>query len=127
MKRTRSPFALEAGIFSVLAHTARLHILQLMREGEVCVCHIQAVLGQRQAYISQHLIALRQAGLVRSRRDGLRVYYRVTDPRILAVLDSVQGLAWPQAKRLRRPPTRWTLAPPQGRCKCPQCASTPPC
>jgi len=121
MKQTQIPYALEADVFSVLAHPARLQILELLRGGEVCVCHIQATLGRRQAYISQHLIALRQAGLVTSRKDGLRVYYQVSDPRIFAVLDSMQRMAYRPGKQRGRSPIKLMLAPPRGRCNCPQC------
>ena len=124
MKQTQIPYALEADVFSVLAHPARLQILELLRAGEVCVCHIQATLGRRQAYISQHLIALRQAGLVTSRKDGLRVYYQVSDPRIFAVLDSMQRMAYGPGKQGERSRIRLTLVPPRGRCKCPQCEAS---
>lgn len=124
MKQTQIPYALEADVFSVLAHPARLQILELLRAGEVCVCHIQAVLGQRQAYISQHLLALRRAGLVTSRKDGLRVYYQVSDPRIFAVLDSMQRMAYGPGKQGERSRIKLTLVPPRGRCKCPQCESS---
>ena len=48
-------YTLEAETLQALAHPARLEILELLRDGEACVCHIQAMLDQRQAYISQHL------------------------------------------------------------------------
>jgi DNA-binding transcriptional ArsR family regulator len=50
--------------FKALAHPVRLQILDMLRSGEVCVCHMEAVLGKRQAYISQQLMVLRDAGLV---------------------------------------------------------------
>ena len=123
MDQTQTWHTLEAGLFAILAHPARLQILELLRGGEVCVCHIQATLGQRQAYISQHLIALRRAGLVTSRKDGLRVYYQVSDPQIFTVLDNAQKLAHGPGKRLGRSPIKLTLTPPRGRCNCPQCMS----
>jgi len=126
MKQIQIPYALEADVFSVLAHPARLQILELLRAGEVCVCHIQATLGRRQAYISQHLIALRQAELVTSRKDGLRVYYQVCDPQIFTVLDNAQKLSHASGKWLGRSPIKLALAPPRGRCKCPQCMSASP-
>ncbi|MEW6406696.1 MAG: permease [Chloroflexota bacterium] len=46
----------------ILMHPARLGILDLLREGEACVCHMEAVFGYRQAYISQQLMVLRDAG-----------------------------------------------------------------
>jgi ArsR family transcriptional regulator len=68
-----------AQVFQILSHPARLQILDILRQGEECVCHIQSVLGKRQAYVSQQLMVLRDAGLVDSRRDGLRVFYWLTD------------------------------------------------
>ena len=79
MKSTPTPYDLTTKVFNALAHPSRLEILDLLREGEACVCHIQAMLDQRQAFISQHLNVLRNAGLVSSRKDGLRVYYQVSD------------------------------------------------
>lgn len=78
-------------IFKGLAHPTRLQILDLLREGEMCVCHIEATLGKRQAYVSQQLMTLREAGLVDSRRDGLQVYYRLTYPHITELLNITLG------------------------------------
>ena len=79
-------------IFKSLAHPARLQILDLLRSGEVCVCHIEAALNKRQAYVSQQLMALREAGLVDSRRDGLKVYYRIVNLSILELLNLMLGV-----------------------------------
>jgi DNA-binding transcriptional ArsR family regulator len=68
-------------------HPARLEILDILRDGEHCVCHIEAALGYRQAYISQQLSVLREAGLVQDRRDGWNVHYRVVQPQVFALLD----------------------------------------
>ncbi len=76
-----------------LAHPVRLHILDILRQGEVCVCHIEAALDKRQAYVSQQLMVLREAGLVASRRDGLRVFYRLADPLAADLLDAALGAA----------------------------------
>jgi len=79
----------EAHLLSVLAHPLRLQILDLLRSEEACVCDLQAALHQRQAYVSQHLMALRDASLVTCRKEGLRVYYQLRDPKILSVLDAL--------------------------------------
>ena len=68
-----------AARFKALAHPVRLQILDMLRGGELCVCHMETALGKRQAYISQQLMVLRDAGLVESRKEGLSVYYRLTD------------------------------------------------
>lgn len=86
------PFEAQAQFFKVLAHPARLAILAILRDGEECVCHMEAYLGLRQAYISQQLAVLRESGLVQDRRDGWNIFYRVTDPRVFEVLDSVQRI-----------------------------------
>ncbi len=73
-------------------HPTRLAIFDLLRDGEQCVCHMEAVLGQRQAHISQHLMLLRDAGLVSDRRDGWNIFYRVIRPEIFTVLDAMNLL-----------------------------------
>jgi len=88
-----SPYSELADWFGALSHPVRLQILDMLRGGEVCVCHIEAALNKRQAYISQQLMELRQAGLVSSRKDGLQVYYRLADARIVDLLDLVRGPA----------------------------------
>jgi DNA-binding transcriptional ArsR family regulator len=81
-----------AELFKVLTHPTRLAILQILRSGEQCVCHIEATLGMSQAYISQHLAVLRQAGLVESRRDGWNVYYQIARPEVFSVLNAASSL-----------------------------------
>jgi ArsR family transcriptional regulator len=85
-------FEAQAQLLKVLTHPARLAILSILRDGEHCVCHMEAHLGFRQAYLSQQLANLRDAGLVRDRRDGWNIFYRVTDPRIYSILDAVQAV-----------------------------------
>mgnify|MGYP000919113942 CR=1 FL=1 len=69
-----------AARLKALAHPVRLQILDMLRaDEEVCVCHMEAAFGKRQAYISQQLMVLRDAGLVESRREGLKVFYRLVD------------------------------------------------
>jgi ArsR family transcriptional regulator len=80
-----------ASKLKVMGHPVRLQILDMLRQGEICVCHIETALGKRQAYISQHLMTLRDAGLVATRRDGLQVYYRLKDEAVADVLRLVCG------------------------------------
>ncbi len=83
----------QARLLRVLAHPTRLRLLGALRRGEECVCHLTAVVGQRQAYVSQQLMFLRQAGLLADRKEGSRVYYRIKDKAILRVLDAVGAIA----------------------------------
>ena len=86
---------METALSSLFAHVMMMvqsaAILDILRGGEECVCHIQSVLGKRQAYVSQQLMLLRDAGLVVDRREGLNVYYRIVEPRVGDVLDVALG------------------------------------
>lgn len=82
-----------AKLFKALMHPSRLLILETLRDGEQCVCHLEAVLGCRQAYISQHLMVLREAGLVEDRRDGARIFYRVIKPEVFDLVEYANRLS----------------------------------
>ena len=66
-------------LFKALADSTRLRILGLLLTGEVCVCHIHESLRVTQPKASRHLAYLRRSGLVETRRQGLWIYYRLTD------------------------------------------------
>ena len=76
-------------LLKALAHPTRLAILNILSQGEECVCHMEATLGLRQAYISQQLMVLRDAGLVQDRRDGWNIFYRMVEPKIAPVLEAL--------------------------------------
>jgi ArsR family transcriptional regulator len=88
----------QSNLLKAISHPTRLAILDILREGEQCVCHMEATLGQRQAYISQQLMILKEAGLIESRRDGLNLYYRVIKPEIFNVLDTLGSVTGITAK-----------------------------
>ena len=66
-----------ASLFAALADSNRLRLLNLMRDGEVCVCFLHGALNTNQPRVSRHLAYLRRAGLVEARRDGKWQYYRL--------------------------------------------------
>lgn len=103
--------AIYASKLKVMGHPVRLQILEMLRQGETCVCHIERALGMRQAYVSQQLMALRDAGLVDARKDGLQVYYRLADDDVAALLALLYG-----------PPDSGTVEPLQD-CRCPACSN----
>jgi DNA-binding transcriptional ArsR family regulator len=73
----------QADLIGAMAHPTRLRILEILGEsGECCVCHLTTILKQRQPYVSQQLMVLRNKGLVSDRKDGVMVYYRLVDPRV---------------------------------------------
>jgi DNA-binding transcriptional ArsR family regulator len=89
----RDKYRRGAKLFHVLSHQARLHILDELRKDEACVCHLQTVLGRPQAYVSQQLRVLREAGVVTDRKDGLLVYYRLADPQVEQLIAEMLGPA----------------------------------
>jgi ArsR family transcriptional regulator len=110
-------YAIQSDLLKALSHATRLAILDILRDGEQCVCHMEATLQLRQSYISQHLMVLKQAGLVDSRRDGLNLYYRVIKQEIFRVLDSVRAVT---GSSLKLPVHKHANA----ECPCPKCNSS---
>jgi DNA-binding transcriptional ArsR family regulator len=111
----KDPTTTQSELFKTLAHPVRLSILEILRDGEQCVCHMEAMLKRRQAYISQHLIVLREAGIVADRQDGWNVYYRVVKPEIFDVMDAMAALT---GKRPKIPHRHANTE-----CPCPKCNS----
>ena len=101
-------------VFKTLSHPARLRILEVLRNGEECVCHMEASLGYRQAYLSQQLSVLRDSGIVEVRRDGWNIYYRVILPEIYTILDAAGELTGEKPLTNRQATTG---------CPCPKCKS----
>jgi DNA-binding transcriptional ArsR family regulator len=107
-----------SALLTVISAPARIEILLIIGAGEACVCHLEARLGYRQAYISQHLMALRQAGLLDSRRDGKYVFYSLARPELMGLLEQAALAAevnLPHVEAVR----------PEAQCACPNCAPEP--
>ena len=117
-------YVLAGEVLKACAHPVRLQILEvLLRDGDACVCHLEAQLGQRQAAISQHLARMRQVGLVSDRRDGWNVYYSAAEPSMAPLLAAARttanGVAHGRKQRIlfQQPGHR----PGKG-CSCPRCS-----
>jgi DNA-binding transcriptional ArsR family regulator len=107
-----------AEVLQVISPPARLAILLAIGRGEACVCHLESILGWRQAYLSQHLMALRKAEILQDRRDGRYVYYRLKDEALLSLVRDAAALSGldPQNVDALANPT------PGPDCECPHCA-----
>ena len=81
-----------AEIGQALAHPIRVAILRLLSDGERCACEIEPCFDLDQSGISRHLTALRRAGLITSRRDGVRVLHRLTTPHVLQLLEAAEQI-----------------------------------
>ena len=110
-----NPYETQSNLLKAISHSTRLAILDILRDGEQCVCHMEATLNLRQAYISQQLMVLKQAEVVDSRRDGLNLYYRVVKPEIYALLDTLPSITGILPKKPKHKHAN-------AECPCPKCA-----
>ena len=85
-------YELHANICKAIAHPARLKVLDLLRDGEQCVCRLAPEVGVTETNLSQLLAVLRRVGVVECRRDGHQIFYRVRDKRIFSVIDSMRRI-----------------------------------
>ena len=106
----------QSNLLKALSHSTRLAILDILRDGEQCVCHMEATLNLRQAYISQQLIILKQTGLLESRRDGLNLYYRLVKPEVFTILDALKSVTGVSPKLIKHKHAN-------ANCPCPKCNS----
>lgn len=79
----KSTYERNSNIYKLLANPKRLEILNLIKQRELSVEQIVKVLRLPKANVSQHLAVLRHTRVVTVRRNGLNVYYKITDPRIV--------------------------------------------
>ena len=86
---TVSDFATAARLFHALSDETRLAILEMLQEGERCVCDLQGELDAAQSRLSFHLKVLRDAGLVTDRKEGRWSYYTIVPAALAAVHDIV--------------------------------------
>ena len=78
MERRKRYIAAQARIFKALGHPSRLLMVDALREGEKCVCELQALVGDDMSTISKHLAVLREAGVVSAEKRGTSIYYLLT-------------------------------------------------
>ncbi len=109
-----------AEYLKVLGAPFRIRILLSIGQGEACVCHLETELKKRQAYISQHLMVLRDAGILDTRRDGKYVFYRVADPAIFDLIRSAAEILEIPEEDLPELSGSVKLA----QCECPNCQPT---
>ncbi len=81
---------LTAEFLKSVAHPARIRILRLLAPGERCVCELIADIDIEQSNLSQHLGVLKKQGIIDSRKEGTKVFYRILHSSVLEVLGAVE-------------------------------------
>ena len=92
----------QATVLKAMGQPTRLQILDLLKEGERCVCEIFPAIHQEQANVSKHLSILKQAGILDSRKDGLRIIYRIKNREVLDLLKIVSQMLKDQMQEQRK-------------------------
>jgi ArsR family transcriptional regulator len=96
-----------------ISNPVRAQILLAIGTGEACVCHLEALLGLRQAYISQQLMILRKKKIITSRRDGKYIYYRLQKPKVLDIIQAAAEIVGVPSDKLE--------IQDHVNCECPKC------
>lgn len=79
----KATYERNAEVYKILANSKRLEILNLLKRREMSVEDLVRILKSPKANVSQHLAILRHARLITARRNGLNVYYKIINPRIV--------------------------------------------
>jgi DNA-binding transcriptional ArsR family regulator len=80
---------LKSEVLKAMAQPTRLKILELLRNGERCICEIVPAINGEQSNISRHISLMQKSHLITTRKDGVKVMVKVRDPRIFEIVDTV--------------------------------------
>jgi len=95
-QRLRQAASRAVAALKLLGNEDRLLLLCQLSQSECCVGDLESLLGIRQPTLSQQLAVLRAEGVVQTRRDGKKIFYRIADPAILEVLAVLYRLYCPE-------------------------------
>jgi ArsR family transcriptional regulator len=80
-------YDIRADILKAVSQPTRLKIIEFLRDGERCVCEIFPAIGEEQSNTSRHLSLMLASGVLSRRKDGIKIYYAIKHPQILAIVD----------------------------------------
>ena len=83
MKHDKTLFELQSEVCKTLASPKRLEILNSLKEGEKTVTELVDILGVPKANVSQHLAVMRHKGILRTRREGVNIFYSVANEKVI--------------------------------------------
>ncbi|MCY6370188.1 ArsR/SmtB family transcription factor [Clostridium ganghwense] len=87
-------------IFKALAHPIRIKIVRSLIPGQLCVCELNENVEFTQSNLSQHLKILRDAGILKSEKDGLKIMYSIKDERVIQLLNIVENMIKDEIKNM---------------------------
>jgi len=83
MKHNKSIFELQAEVCKTIANPKRLEIIHALKDGEKTVTDLVAILGVPKANVSQHLAVMRSKGVLVNRREGVNIYYSISNVKVV--------------------------------------------
>jgi len=101
-RETRRLYQLKADVIAAAGDPIRLAIIDFLKDGEQCVCDIVAHVGAKRSNVSRHLGVLLKAGVVRQRKDGLRMMYTLRCPCVLRFAQCVEGVLRENAREAHK-------------------------
>ncbi|MDA8079014.1 MAG: metalloregulator ArsR/SmtB family transcription factor [Nitrospiraceae bacterium] len=98
MKQNRTLFELQSEVCKTLASAKRLEIINALKEGEKTVGELVEILGVPKANVSQHLAVMRHKGILFARRDGVNIYYRIANVKVIQACTLMREVLTEQMK-----------------------------
>jgi len=100
-KRKRLLFEQQAKIISAIAHPLRIAVVDFLKDGQQCVCDIAEHVGSERSNVSRHLSVMVNAGVLESRKEGLKVMYGLKTPCIVDFFSCISACLKRKAKESR--------------------------
>ena len=97
--KDQARLAARAEVIKAMSHPSRLRMLELLADGERCVCELHRDIGSDMSTVSRHLGVLKSAGLIADRRAGTSIYYRSVAPCITRFMGCVDSMVKTRVKR----------------------------
>ncbi len=98
MKQNKTLFELQSDVCKTLASPKRLEIINALKEGEKTVGELVEILGVPKANVSQHLAVMRLKGILKSRREGVNIYYQIANPKVVQACTLMREVLTEQMK-----------------------------
>jgi len=102
VKTSKTLFELQSEVCKTLASAKRLEIINALKEGEKTVGELVNILGVPKANVSQHLAVMRHKGILKSRREGVNIYYCIANPKVIQACMLMREVLTEQMKEKSR-------------------------
>ncbi|MGE5894722.1 MAG: ArsR/SmtB family transcription factor [bacterium] len=98
MKTQKTLFEMQAEVCKTLSSPKRLEILSILKDGEKSVSELVEILGVPKANVSQHLAVMRHKGILKSRREGVNIYYSLANQKVIKACTLMKEVLTEQLK-----------------------------